>query len=157
MRSSRPPVPRPPRHCVGLGCQVVRLHDFRLLSSAIENLSIGGMLSGHSAAAAPGDQLIVSFYLPIAGRWIDADAEVARVIQGRRPTDAGRQLGIRFRRLSAASERRIGWALEKAPPVPPLMRPGRRNWSPELRTFVLESGWIRSSLGHWLPRWWGRE
>ena len=98
MRSSRPPVPRPPRHCVGLRCQVVRLHDFRLLASTIENLSLGGMLSGHSAGAAPGDKLIVSFYLPIAGRWIDTDAEVARVLQGRRPTDGGRQLRIRFKR-----------------------------------------------------------
>ncbi len=155
MRSRRAPIPRFPRHSVRLPCQVVRLHDFRLLADRIENLSVGGILAECSAIpATPGEKLIVSFFLPIASAWVDTDAVVARVIQGRRPGDRGPQLGIRFEQLSIVAERRIEWALEKAPPVPPFVRPCRRDRSAELQRFVLESGWIRSSLGHVLPRWW---
>jgi len=154
MRSSRTLIPRVCRHSVRLRCQVVRLHDFRLLANTIENISIGGMLAGPSMPANPGEKLIVSFFLPNIRQWLDTDAEVARVIRGRRPQDRGPQLGIRFEGLSAEHEQGLRRALAYVPPAPPAPRAGRRNRQEELSRFIMESGWSRSQYGHALARWW---
>jgi hypothetical protein len=156
MRSRRVLVPRPPRHALSIPCQVVRMRDFRLLADCIENLSLGGLLAGTSAPAAPGEPLIVSFCLPGTREWVDTDAVVARVIHGRRPADRQRQLGIRFTELTGDARRSIQWALWHAPPVAPQPRPGRRDPSRALHKLAVESGWVRSAFGHALVRWWPR-
>lgn len=154
MRSRRRvPAPRPPRHAVEMPAQIVRLEDFRLLSSAITNLSSTGALSGLSADARRGEQLIVSFQLPRTQVWVDVDAVVTRVVRGHRSTDPGRQVGLAFTGVSATSQRWIQYVLEHSVPVPPLMRPGRRDRRDAVREFVVGSGWVHSSFGQMLLRW----
>lgn len=154
MRSRRGyPAPRPPRHAVEMPAQIVRLDDFRLLSSAITNLSATGALSGISSDARKGDQLIVSFQVPRTHVWVDVDAVVTRVVRGNRSTDPGRQVGLAFTGVSATSQRWIQWALDHSVPLPPQMRPGRRDKKAALREFALGSGWVHASFGQMLLRW----
>lgn len=154
MRSRRRvPAPRPPRHAIDMTAQIVRLEDFRLLSSAITNLSATGALSGISGDARRGEQLIVSFQVPRTQVWVDVDAVVTRVVRGNRSTDPGRQVGLAFTGVSATSQRWIQWALEHSVPVPPQMRPGRRDKKSAVREFAVGSGWVHSSLGQMLLRW----
>ena len=154
MRSRRVPMPRSPRHSVQIPAQIVRLHDFRLLADCIENLSVGGALAGPSGCAAPGEKLIVSFQVPGSQVWLDVDAVVARVIQGRRPTDRGPQLGLRFETLSDKSEKLLLRVLQQAPPSAPKTRPGRRDKRAAVRELVIGSGWTHSRIGQMLVRWW---
>lgn len=153
MRSRRVPAPRPPRHAIETSAQIVRLEDFRLLSSSITNLSATGALSGISANARRGDQLIVTFRVPRTDVWVDVDAMVTRVVRGNRPTDPGQQVGLTFTGVSASSQRWIDWALKHSMPAPPVTRPGRRDKRSALREFVIGSGWIHSSMGQMLLRW----
>lgn len=154
MRSRRVPMPRSPRHSVQIPAQIVRLHDFRLLSDCIENLSVGGALAGPSTCAVPGEKLIVSFQIPHSQVWLDVDAVVARVIQGRRPTDRGPQLGLRFESLSSKSQKWLQYILQHAPPAAPKTRPGRRDKHLAVRDLVIGSGWTHSRVGQMLVRWW---
>jgi len=156
MRSRRVPIPRTPRHSVKISAQVVRLHDFRLLADSLENLSVGGALVGPSASASPGEKLIVSFRIPKSHVWLDVDAVVARVIEGRRPTDRGPQLGLRFEGISDSSRRWLEYALQNAPPAAPGTRPGRRNKSDAAREMVINSGWTHCAWGQMLVRWWDK-
>jgi hypothetical protein len=154
MRSRRVPMPRSPRHSVQIPAQIVRLHDFRLMADSIENLSVGGALAGLSDSATLGDKLLVSFQVPNTQVWLDVDAVVARVIQGRRPTDRCPQLGLRFETMSSNSQRWLQYILQHAPPAAPKTRPGRRDKQMAVRDLVIGSGWTHSRVGQMLVRWW---
>jgi hypothetical protein len=132
----------------------VRLHDFRLLSDCIENLSEGGALAGSSAAASPGEKLLVSFRIPNTDAWVDVDAVVARVLHGRRAGDRGSRLGLQFEGVSVSRRQLLHKAMSHAPPVVPQVRPGRRDVSDAVRTMAIGSGWSHSRLGQMLVRWW---
>ncbi len=156
MRMRRTLQSRPSRHAVLIPCQVVRMRDFHLVSDRIENLSTGGALATFAEPVLTGEHLMLSFRLPDSGVWIDTEASVARVIHGRRPSDIGRGLGIRFHHLDATSRAWIERLLSKAPPTAPGPRPGRRDTSSRVQSLVVESGWSRSSFGHALVRWFAR-
>ncbi len=111
--------PRPVRHTSRLPCQVVRERDFRLIADRIENLSLSGMLVRSSGPVLTGERLIVSFQLPHAGKWIDSEALVARVIHGRRRGEHGRALGLHFELLESHARWAIERHLKKIPAIPP--------------------------------------
>ncbi len=148
--------PRQSRHRVRIPCQVVRLRDFKLVADSIENLSLGGLLVGPCDPALTGEPLYLSFRLPKSGQWVDTDAVVARVIHGRRDEDHARQLGVKLERLCPASRQAIRQQIQDTPPMPPTPRPGRRDITPLVRRLTMGSGWVRSSSGHALIRWWDR-
>lgn len=156
MRTRRTPQSRQSRHAVLIPCQVVRMRDFRLVSDRIENLSASGALATFAQPVLTGEHLMLSFRLPDSGIWIDAEASVARVVHGRRPSDHGRGLGIRFHHLDDTSRYWIQRLLAKAPPTAPEPRPGRRDTSNRVKSLVVESGWVRSSFGHALVRWFAK-
>jgi hypothetical protein len=154
MRSRRAPMPRMPRHTLQVPAEIVRLHDFRLLSDSIDNLSMEGALAGPSLPATPGEKMLVSFRVPRSSQWIDVDATVVRVVGGRRVGDHGRQLGLKFEPLSIHQRQWLQHVLQHAPPAPPSARPGRRMKEESVRELVVGSGWAHSRFGQMLVRWW---
>ncbi|HEX4447860.1 MAG TPA: PilZ domain-containing protein [Polyangiaceae bacterium] len=84
------------RRRVQPSCQVVRTRDFRLIGTRVLDLSATGMLLETELPILTGEEVIVSFKSPADDRWFDCEANVARVLHGRRRADAGRALGIAF-------------------------------------------------------------
>ena len=107
------------RRAVRIDCQVVRERDFKLVARRTVDLSTEGMLVASEVDVLPGEELIVSFKTSAFNIYIAADATVARVIQGRRPGDRGRCLGLKFRELDAVSRLVLRGSLRKVPPPLP--------------------------------------
>jgi len=124
-----------PRHAVRLDCQVVRERDFKLLSEHAIDLSAEGMLVLTDERVLTGEEVIVSFRVPTLRAWFDAEALVARVVHGRRPTDPGgarlaapdfqpsRGLGLRFSHFGRVSSSYIKAGLHRLPPTLPGREP----------------------------------
>jgi hypothetical protein len=112
------------RREIALPCQVVRERDFRLVAERTLDVSIDGMLvpldRSLAENVAVGDSVILSFEIP--GIWVDAEGTVARIIQGRRPSDDGRACGIVFDAIGAATRAALAGYLHGRPP--PLPRRG---------------------------------
>ena len=112
-----------PRHAVRLDCQVVRERDFKLLSEHAIDLSAEGMLVLTDERVLTGEEVIVSFRVPTLRAWFDAEALVARVVHGRRPTDRSRGLGLRFSHFGRVSSSYIKAGLHRLPPTLPGREP----------------------------------
>jgi len=115
MQSSR----RILRRAVHTSCQAVQADEFRLLGNKVLDLSPFGMMVAADDGAKVGDEVFVSFQAPGSGDWFDAEAKVARVIEGWRPGDPGYCLGLRFTKIDletrlSLGEQLVGWP----PPVP---------------------------------------
>jgi hypothetical protein len=93
------------RRGVLVTCEVVREHDFRRVARLGLDLSTDGMLVATRDVVLTGEELIVSFRAPMADKWFDCMATVARVVHGRRPGDRGRCLGLSFHGNSASWQR----------------------------------------------------
>jgi hypothetical protein len=99
----------------------VRERDFKLVGELALDLSPEGMLVATRERVLTGEDVLVSFRAPRSRVWIDVEAEVCRVVHGRRPTDSGRCLGLRFSGIGVAAERALRDALRGLP----LAEPGR--------------------------------
>jgi c-di-GMP-binding flagellar brake protein YcgR len=121
------------RHHVRIDCQVIRESDFRLVGHRTLDLSADGMLV---RCAKPdvtiGESVIVAFQATPLGLWIDAEAEVTRLIRGRRPEDEGRAFGLRFTDLSRVSRLILRGNLRRVPPPLP-QRPRRVDYAATIR------------------------
>ena len=106
------------RHAIQIDCQVVRERDFQLVGARTLDLSTDGMLVSSEVDVQTGEGLIVSFQATPFGIYFDTDATVARVIEGRRPGDRGRCVGIRLR-LDAIARHILRGGLRKVPPPVP--------------------------------------
>jgi hypothetical protein len=91
------------RRSIRLGCRVRRIEDWRLLGDRAVDLSPQGMLVLSDERVDQGAGLVVSFQATELPIWFDTCATVTRIVQGRRPGDAGRALGVRFETLPAVS------------------------------------------------------
>jgi len=60
-----------------------------------------------------GETVIVSFFEPTESRWYDTEATVARVMHGRRATDRGRCVGLRFDSLDERERGQLAAAIER--------------------------------------------
>jgi hypothetical protein len=107
------------RRAVPVECQVVRERDFRLVSDRGLDLSPDGMLVVAEGRVLTGEPVVVSFRVPCTGWWFDAEATIARVVHGRRPTDKGRRYGLAFDGLDQSIRMLIDWALRGTPPPIP--------------------------------------
>ena len=71
-----------------------------------------------------GDEMVVSFRAPGDGPWLDAEAEVARLVEGWRPYDPGYCAGLRFTRMERRDRAELLSRLAGLPPpVPGRMPP----------------------------------
>lgn len=118
MPSSSAPSRRILRRAIRTRCQAVEADEFRLLGQRVLDLSPFGMMVAADDGASVGDDVLVSFEAP-SGEWFDAEAKVARVVEGWRPGDPGYCLGLRFTKIDLATrmslgEELVGWP----PPVP---------------------------------------
>lgn len=107
------------RHQARVQCQVVRESDFRLLGSQTLDLSVDGMLVRSDAQVTLGDNVIITFQATPFGLWFDAEGTVTRIIQGRRPGDQGRAIGVHFHSLSYLSRLILRGHLRRIPPPLP--------------------------------------
>ena len=100
-------------------CQAVGIDGFRLLGDKVLDLSPLGMMVAADAEAVQGEEVIVSFQMPHTGQWFDAQAEVARVIEGWRPNDPGYAIGLRFTDIDLDSRMELREQLKGLPPPVP--------------------------------------
>ena len=105
------------RHSVRLGCRVRRIEDWRLLGDRALDLSPQGMLVLSDEGVEEGTSLVVSFQATELPVWFDTCATVTRIVQGRRPSDSGRALGIQFDTLPAVSRLILRGFLRRLPTV----------------------------------------
>ena len=106
------------RRAVRLGCRVRRMDDWRLLGDRAIDLSPQGMLVLSDERVCEGTELVVSFQATELPIWFDTLATLTRVVQGRRPGDPGRALGVRFDALPAVSRLILRGYLRAMPSAP---------------------------------------
>jgi hypothetical protein len=103
------------RHGVRMGCRVRRIEDWRLLGDRTLDLSPLGMLVLSDEQVDEGTSLVVSFQATELPIWFDTCATVSRIVEGRRPGDRGRALGIHFDTLPAVSRLILRGFLRRTP------------------------------------------
>jgi hypothetical protein len=106
------------RRSVRIGCRV-RGRDGRLVGDRTIDLSPQGLLLLSDEEIAPGSALDVSFQASEPLLWFETRATVRRVVEGRRPEDRGRAVGLHFDSLSAVSRLILRGHLRKLPQPPP--------------------------------------
>jgi hypothetical protein len=105
------------RHAVDISCSVVREKDSKLASLRAIDLSPEGMrVELKDVDVDLGDRFFVCFRTTPFGIWFYTDAYATRLLQGRRPKERGRSLGLKFGSLSAVSRLCIRGALRRTPP-----------------------------------------
>lgn len=110
------------RRALRLGCRV-RRRDGRLVGDRTMDLSPQGMLLCSDERIPTGSELLVSFQATDLSLWFDAQATVRRVVEGRRPGDGGRAIGLHFESFPAVSRLILRGHLCKATPVFPQREP----------------------------------
>jgi hypothetical protein len=79
------------------------MDSWRLVGDRTVDLSPEGMLILSDERLDQGTELVVSFQATELPIWFDTLATVTRVVEGRRPGDAGRAIGVHFETLPAVS------------------------------------------------------
>lgn len=124
------------RRAVDAQCQVVADRGFRLLGTRATDVSPEGMLVRGEGPGADdvqvGDSVFVALRAPNGVSWIDAEAEVTRIALGRRQSDEGRAVGLRFKRMDRVSRTVLLSSLRGLPPPLPA-RHLRRDYASTIR------------------------
>ncbi len=107
------------RRSVRSRCQAVTAGSFRLLGERVLDVSPFGLLLAADAGATPGEEVLVSFRIPGCRRVFDAEAKVARVIEGWRPHDPGYALGLQFTEIALEDRLFLTQRLRGTPPPVP--------------------------------------
>lgn len=100
-------------------CQAVSAQDFRLLGERVIDISPLGLLVAADDGADVGDEVIVSFRAPGGSEWLDAEAEVVRIVEGWRPGDPGYCIGLRFTSIDLETRMLLRERLQGVPPPVP--------------------------------------
>jgi hypothetical protein len=112
------------RRAIRLGCRV-RRRDGRLVGDRTVDLSPQGMLVCSDEHLEDGADLVVSFQATDLCLWFDTHATLRRIVEGRRPGDHGRALGLHFESLPAVARLILRGHLGKAPQTVPQRDPPR--------------------------------
>jgi hypothetical protein len=102
------------RRAVPTACEVVRTRDYSLVGTRVVDVSARGMLVETDANVLTGEDLLVLFRGP-SGDWYDVDANVARIVHGRRRRDVHRAIGIEFVPLDPWRDILLCDSLKQAP------------------------------------------
>ncbi|MCB9611757.1 MAG: PilZ domain-containing protein [Sandaracinus sp.] len=101
-------------------CEAVALDGFRRIGERVLDVSPHGMLLAADGEAQVGDTVIVTFQLGTdQDTWYDAEAEVARIIEGWREGDPGYALGLRFTHIDLSTRLVLAERLVGTPPPVP--------------------------------------
>jgi PilZ domain-containing protein len=131
------------RRAVRLGCRV-RRRDGRLVGDRTVDLSPQGLLLVSDEPLERGAEVIVSFQATELSLWFDTQATVRRIVEGRRPGDRGRALGLHFESLPAVSRLILRGHLRRSPPIvrqrelPPELVPQRIDYAEAVRRAMQE-------------------
>ena len=121
VRASNGPLPtnrrREMRRSLRLACRVRRMEDWRLLGDRTVDLSPQGLLVLSDERIDEPTDCVVSFQATDLPIWFDTCARVTRVVEGRRPGDSGRALGVHFETLPAVSRLILRGHLRRHPVV----------------------------------------
>jgi len=110
------------RRQVRIPCQIVEEESFSLIANESIDLSVRGMRVKALRAVPVGTRVIASFRVPGSSLYLDLDAEVTRVLWGRRKGDRCTALGLSFFDLSAVDRAILGSRLMGLPPPAPERR-----------------------------------
>jgi PilZ domain len=111
------------RRAVQTECQAVGLAEFRLFGNRVLDLSPRGMLVHCEQPVAYGDDVVVSFKAPGSdGLWLEAEAVVARLVQGMRSADRGMCVGLDFTYFEKSARHELLARLAGFPPPVPQRR-----------------------------------
>ena len=111
------------RRAVRTRCTAVATRDFSLLGQRVLDLSPRGMLVACDAPARVGDPALVSFLAPGQDTvWMDAEAEISRVIHGMRDGDPGFCLALDFTYFEKSARNELLCRLAGTPPPIPQRR-----------------------------------
>jgi hypothetical protein len=105
------------RRALRLACRVRRMDDWRLLGDRTVDLSPQGLLVLSDERIDDETECVVSFQATELPIWFDTCARVTRVVEGRRPGDSGRALGVHFETLPAVSRLILRGFLRRHPVV----------------------------------------
>jgi hypothetical protein len=119
------------RRLTRLGCVVRRVDTWRLVGDRTIDVSPEGMLVLSDERLDAGTELVVSFQATELPIWFDTLAIVSRIVEGRRPGDAGRAIGVRFETLPAVSRLILRGHLRKHPTAQPRREPPVELLSPD--------------------------
>ncbi len=144
---------RSTRRQVDLPCQAVAEDGFRFLGARVIDLSPEGMQVQSAAQVRVGEPVIVSFKAPNSDDWMDAEAEVARVVRGQRGTDRGRSIGLRFTQQSTFDRVMLAERLRNLTPPTPARRL-RRDYAAFVRgvDFFSPANLSRHGFDYWSER-----
>lgn len=124
------------RRAADVSCQVVAERGFRLLGERTLDLSTDGMLLRSDAEVGIGEEVLVALRMPGGISWLDAEARVTRIVEGRREGDRGRAIGLRFERMDNVDRVLLGASLRGMPPPVPGRRL-RRDYATTVRLISL--------------------
>lgn len=111
------------RRAVRTRCHAVATRDFSLLGERVLDLSPRGMLVACDAPARVGDDVVVSFRAPGQDTlWLDAEAEISRVVHGMREGDPGFCLALDFTYFEKSARNELLCRLAGTPPPIPQRR-----------------------------------
>lgn len=111
------------RRAVRTRCTAVATRDFSFLGQRVLDLSPRGMLLAADAPARVGDDVVVTFMAPGRdGIWMDAEAEVSRVVHGLREGDPGFCLALDFTYFEKHARQELLCRLAGTPPPIPQRR-----------------------------------
>ena len=110
------------RRSISTDCQAVRLRRFALVGQQLLDVSPRGALLACDEEVLLGDSLVVTFRIPNGGPYIDAHAEVSRIIGGWRRGDRGYCAGIRFVEMDRDCRKDLLVHLAGVPPPVPARR-----------------------------------
>ncbi len=108
------------RRGVRVDVEAIADDGFRLLGKRALDLSPEGMLlETRGTYARVGEEVIVSFCPPHSRMWIDAVAEVTRIVRGRRRGDREQAVGLRFVSIDSSDRAFLAAKLRGHPPPIP--------------------------------------
>jgi hypothetical protein len=107
------------RRALRFGCRVRRMDNLRLVGDRAVDLSPKGMLLLSDERLVAETIVQVSFMSTELPLWFDTRATMVRVVEGRRPGDSGRALGLRFDSLPSVARLILRGHLTKVPVTTP--------------------------------------
>lgn len=116
------------RRAVCVACEAVAERGFRLLGGTLRDVSPEGAFLETDVEVDVGEEVFLAFRAPRTCFWIDAVARVVRRVPGRRTSDRGRGVGLRFEQIDALDRAVLRAALERLPPPVPA-RPLRKDYA----------------------------